>query len=410
MLDEESFESESEYFDDEIQHPKKRNTLGVLSAVALLLLASLFLKSTLAGNLSINTSGTVQFGQGQTATPTCAGINNLIVTPKSTFSNSANSGTQMFGSVSISGVPSECYGKDLIINAYDSSSNTPLALYGVSSTDIVVLDNNGVFVISSSVTGLSITTNSTSSFTVTFSAPVSSVSTVQKLIVQSAANVILFCANGGSCAQGDKGPGGGTIVFAVFAGFPCGAAMASTCHYIEMAPNTWSGLSADPYFNNWAPNQNSITTTQSPNVGSGYSNTLAIYQANGSTTCAPISSCTYAAQAAMNYSNSGYSDWFLPSRFELNVLCNYINGNAETSTNTTAAQTCISVPGANASGNDAFKVNSVYWSSTEYVSNTNKAFTRYLVQASSEGQDLKNNTLGSSTSGQYDNVRPIREF
>ena len=83
---------------------------------------------------------------------------------------------------------------------------------------------------------------------------------------------------------------------------------------------------------------------------------------------------------------------------------------AETSTNTAAAQTCISVPGANASGNDAFKVNSVYWSSTEYVTNTNKAYTRYLVQASSEGQDLKNNTLGSSTSGQYDNVRPIREF
>ncbi len=132
-----------------------------------------------------------------------------------------------------------------------------------------------------------------------------------------------------------------------------------------MAPNTWSGLSADPYFNNWAPNQISITTTQSPNVGSGYSNTLATYQANGS---------------------------------------------AETSTNTAAAQTCISVPGANASGNDAFKVNSVYWSSTEYVTNTNKAYTRYLVQASSEGQDLKNNTLGSSTSGQYDNVRPIREF
>jgi len=73
-------------------------------------------------------------------------------------------------------------------------------------------------------------------------------------------------------------------------------------------------------------------------------------------------------------------------------------------------QTCISVPGANASGKDAFKVNSVYWSSTEYVANTNKAYTRYLVQASSEGQDLKNNTLGSSTSGQYDNVRPIREF
>lgn len=156
----------------------------------------------------------------------------------------------MFGSVSISGVPSECYGKSLIIHAYDSSSNNPLALFGVSSTDIVVLDNNGVFVISSSVKGLSIITNSTSSFTVSFTVPVSSVTTVQKLTVQSAANVILFCGNGGSCVQGDKGPGGGTIVSAVFAGFPCGAGMASTCHYIEMAPNTWCGASADPYFNN----------------------------------------------------------------------------------------------------------------------------------------------------------------
>ncbi len=410
MLEEEISDDGEHYFDDEAPLPKRRNTVGILGSVTLLLLGSLFLKTTLASNITINSSGVVQFGQGQTATTTCSGSNVLTLTPRSTFSNSANGGSPMFSSLSVSGVPSDCYGKDLVINGYGDSSNAPAAIYGVTGTDIVVLDNNGTFALSSSISGLTISTTSPTSFTVTFSVPVSPTSGIYKLTVQSIANIILICSNGGSCIQGDKGPGGGTIVFASFAGFACGTGMASTCHYMEMAPNTWSGLSADPYFNNWAPNQNSITTTQSPNVGAGYSNSLAVYQANGSTSCSPISSCTYAVQAAMNYSNSGYSDWFLPSRFELNVMCNYINGNSETSTNTAAAQTCLSVSGANASGTDAFKVNSVYWTSTEYIPNTNKAYTRYLVQSSSEGQDLKNNTLGSTYAGQYDNVRPIREF
>jgi hypothetical protein len=409
MLEYEDSE-EIHYSDDEPHIPKRRNRTGILASVVLLLMGSLFFKSTLASNLTINSSGVVQFGQGQTATPSCAGSNVLTVIPHSSFVNSANGGTQMFSSVIVSGVPTSCYGKDLIINGFGDSNNQAASLFAVTSTEIVVLDNNGSFVISSSVSGLTITTNSTSSFTVTFLVPVSPSSSIYKLTVQSAANTILICSNGGSCNQGDKGPGGGTIVFAVFAGFPCGASMASTCHYIEMAPNTWSGLSTDPYFNNWAPNQNSITSTQSPNVGAGYSNSLAVYQANGSAACAPISSCTYAIQAAMNYSNSGYVDWFLPSRFELSVMCNYINGNSETSTNTVAAQGCLSVSGANAAGADAFKSNSVYWSSTEYIPNTSKAYTRYLVQSSSEGQDSKNNTLGSTYAGQYDNVRPIREF
>jgi hypothetical protein len=59
MLNKESFESDSEYFDDEIYQPKKPNIVGILASVALLLLGSLFVKSTLAGNLTINTSGTV---------------------------------------------------------------------------------------------------------------------------------------------------------------------------------------------------------------------------------------------------------------------------------------------------------------------------------------------------------------
>jgi hypothetical protein len=398
----------ADYSDDELLPDKSRRprTLSVLAGVILLLAGSLFLKTTLAANISLNSSGVVQFGQGQTATTACSGSNNLTVTPQTSFANASGGGTQNFSSVTVSGVPVACYGKDLIINAYNSSSNPPLALFASTATDIVVLDNNGSFVISSTVTGLSIVTNSTTSFTVTFTAPVASSASVYKLTVQSVENTILFCSNGGTCSQGDKGPGGGTIVFAVFAGFPCGANMASTCHYIEMAPHTWSGLSQDPSITPWSPNNNSVAGT-SPNVGAGYANNALIYAAYGSAACIVGSTCTYAIQAAVNYSNGGYKDWFIPSTYELRVMCNYANGNSETSTNTDVAQTCTSRSGANASGVDSFVSNAVYWSSTQSTTNTIYAYDQYLITTTGTGSDVKNN---SNNSAQWNFVRPIREF
>lgn len=392
--------------------PRFRKHQNKLASFTLIVVALAFVlvKTTFASNISLNNAQTVEYGQGVSQAVACSGGSNITITPAETFTNASGGGSFTFSGFTVSGVPASCYGYDLQINAFDDSNNSPLSLYNGSSTDVLVWDNSGTFYTASTVTGLSLTTNSTTSYTVTFTTPVANSSSTYKIGIQSSINSILNCSNGGTCTVGQKGPGGGTVVFATLSGFSCGATLASTCHYIEMAPNTWAGGSADPYWNNWAPNSNSVAGAQSSNVGAGYANSLAVYQANGSTSCNPSSTCTYAVQAALNYTNNGIRDWFLPSRYELNVMCDYINGDAEVATNTDAAQTCIVHGSSNASGVDAFKVNSVYWSSTERSPQTSNAYDQYLVSATSAGSDVKLNTLGSSYNGQYDNVRPIREF
>ena len=126
-------------------------------------------------------------------------------------------------------------------------------------------------------------------------------------------NATLTCAQGGTCAIGDTGPGGG-IVFIVQT--PTAAA---PWRYMEAAPNTWSGGSADPEIR-WCSNSDDFvpslatgdtTALQTSNaIGAGYANTQKM-----------IRGCTYgAANAAAAYNGGGKSDWHLPSKDELNEL------------------------------------------------------------------------------------------
>jgi hypothetical protein len=126
-------------------------------------------------------------------------------------------------------------------------------------------------------------------------------------------NATLTCAQGGTCAIGDTGPGGG-IVFIVQT--PTAAA---PWRYMEAAPNTWSGGSADPEIrwcsntSNYVPNLLTGDTTAvqtSDVIGAGHFNTRKM-----------LRGCTYgAANAAAAYNGGGKSDWHLPSKDELNEL------------------------------------------------------------------------------------------
>jgi hypothetical protein len=147
----------------------------------------------------------------------------------------------------------------------------------------------------------------------------------------SAPPVRVSCALGGSCAVGDIGPGGGTVYYFNRKGFNCGPSYISTgsptgglCHYLEVAPNTWSGGS-DPE-KVWAvwdlqySSVSGITDESSANnstsgIGLGYKNSdLIVAQGNDATT---------AAGAARAYTSTVlgviYSDWYLPTTAELNL-------------------------------------------------------------------------------------------
>jgi hypothetical protein len=146
--------------------------------------------------------------------------------------------------------------------------------------------------------------------------------------------------------------------------FACGATLSQNCTYLEVAPNTWSGGSADPSNLLWAISTYqsvdvpSITNDSSPynnasGIGLGYKNSLAIVaQGNDTTT---------AAGAARAYSGGSQSDWYLPTTAELNLLCQWARNVAQSVTTACAGGTLNT--GTGASGGF---FNSDYWSSSEF--------------------------------------------
>jgi len=141
---------------------------------------------------------------------------------------------------------------------------------------------------------------------------------------------------------GNTGPGGGLIF------------LISDGRTYEMAPNTWGAASTDTgqawtttaatcyaaagttadqdcQTNNLYPEttagaQSAISTASLP-VGMGAANTDAVIARMNALTPTPVTTTAYAAGLARGYSPvvSGVTinDWFLPSKDELNAMCNY---------------------------------------------------------------------------------------
>ena len=143
------------------------------------------------------------------------------------------------------------------------------------------------------VTATNATGSATRTFTLTITAP-------------------LTCAQGGVCVVGDIGPGGGKVFYVKAAGFACGTALATTCKYLEAAPNTWFGGSADPTIV-WSTNTSTAVGASATGtaIGTGSKNTYWI---------ADRDPANVAAMTVMAYRGGGKSDWYLPSTDELNAL------------------------------------------------------------------------------------------
>ena len=127
-------------------------------------------------------------------------------------------------------------------------------------------------------------------------------------------NATLTCAEGGTCVLGNTGPGGG-IVFYVQT-----ATAAAPWRYMEAAPNTWFDGIADPlsiwckentdYLKSLLDGTTPLSTLTGTAIGAGARNTRAM-----------LGTCSGgAANAAVAYNGGGKSDWFLPSKDELNQL------------------------------------------------------------------------------------------
>jgi len=107
---------------------------------------------------------------------------------------------------------------------------------------------------------------------------------------------------GNQAFAGSIGPGGGKVFYYSQAGFTM-TDSGEICHYLEAAPDDL-GIFA------WATSYKDINGTGT-GIGTGRKNTAIILAADAA---AP------AAKACKGYSGGGKTDWFLPSKDELNLL------------------------------------------------------------------------------------------
>ena len=385
------------YHDDPTpQIPKNKLPSKFITTGVLILGSILFFQGTFAGNVSLNSGSGVEFGQGVSQAVACSGNTDLTLTPRSSFTN-GSPGAHYLNSVTVSNIPTSCYGADFTISAYNDSSGTPLALFNTSSTAAVIYNNAGTFSRGIGSTGMTVESG-TATFTATFTVPVAQSSDVFKLTIQSGAHTPYYYV-------GSAGPGGGFVYYVNDAGFNCGPTLAASCKYLEVAPSGWN-TGSDPN-KVWATGTSSsgnasadistITNDASAYnnisaVGFGYKNSVAIVDQNG---LYNASSNNYAAGAARAYAGGSQSDWYLPTTAELNLLCQWRNGIAPSvTTRCTGGSTNSATYGAGSAG----FADSYFWSSSEY--NTSNALNQSFYNGA-QSASLKSITL-------Y--VRPVRAF
>ena len=308
----------SYYHDDPTQEVTSSRSFlpGLLVLIILITGGGFFVKSTLAANINLSSGRAIEFGQSVSQAVACSGSRNVTVTPRSSFVNAANgSGTFYLSSITVGNIPTSCYGDNFKLSAFGPSSSTPLALFNSTSTEAVVYNDSGSFEARPLGSGFSISGGS-ETFTITFSSPAALSTNVSKVTIQSEL--------GSGTQIGTTGPGGGVIFYKASTPFTCGPTRASTCKYLEAAPIGWQGAGAtddqNPATNrSWSPDgQRGSVITSQVGIGWGYQNSVTIAALPGSNTT--NSAATLARSYSATVGSIVYSDWFLPSKDELNEM------------------------------------------------------------------------------------------
>jgi hypothetical protein len=218
----------------------------------------------------------------------------------------------------------------------------------------------------------------------------------------------LGCAQGGTCAIGDTGPGGGTVFYYSAAGFSCGPTFSNTCYYLEVAPKTWYGGTADPSlrwdYTAWSdenhvgypnlvddPYPNVTAHINASEIGLGYKSSVYLVNYYGNNS-------DYAAGAARGYTGGGKTDWYLGTSVEMNLLSDWAKGNPSTPLEDSKSGTMIRGDFSQSSSSATH-----YWTASQLDWAKENAYR----------QDFLNNGAGGSGQDHKSferKVRPIRAF
>jgi len=212
--------------------------------------------------------------------------------------------------------------------------------------------------------------------------------------------VVRSCADGGACIVGNTGPGGGIVFYVQADGgtFTCGATLASTCKYLEAAPTSGTAAWTDATYA-WSGNVATAigVAAQGTVIGTGLKNTLAMEtDATRGANRAGTKTRDYRGPNSL-------TDWYLPSKDELNELCKY----ARTQTTGDTALGCAATGTLRVGFNNTAGVG-LYWSSSE-TGSSDAWGQQFGVPR--EG-DLAIGAVGGKTKSQdvWLNVRPVRAF
>jgi hypothetical protein len=241
-------------------------------------------------------------------------------------------------------------------------------------------------------TSLGVNGNIGTSYTITYTASGLTIATTTVLLSGTT------CDGSFTCQIGDTGPGGGIVFYVSASSFTqtgaTGAMCNSNCKYLEVSPtvgtNNWNA--AGTYV--WSGNTNTAIgeTARGTDIGTGYANTLAIVQQSSTASRAGTISREYGGP-------NNLSDWYLPSKVELNQMCKWQRGIIGTDL-TTLTKLCSSGTTNSGQGAAGFS-SSFYWSSSE--DDATFTWSQYFFSTSNGGQ-------GSNTKENKLYVRPIRAF
>ena len=278
----------------------KKNRLGIIVVACLLLLGTGVYASS---SIVLNSGNSVNLGAGSQRVTTCD--NDVFVNPPGITFDPVQQ-KYLVTTISVSNVsqlsPSGC-GNWIMELAVGYQGGYQMTSWSIPSAAI-----DSTFYFGGTNTGTGMAKTSLNAIDPNL---------IQNIAIQMYPGV--SCADGGPCAIGDLGPGGGPVVYIAATPFT-DPVTGNRYKYIEAAPAYWIAGTIDP---NTSPcGTLAFATTLSSNIGYARSNTNALL-ADGSCTGTSTSASTVpngSLRAAALVRSYG-SDWNLPTFNELNEIC-----------------------------------------------------------------------------------------